>query len=104
MEKTATLNLRVNPIVKQRAEDVLKRLGVPMATAIDMYLNQITLTGGIPFAVTLPKAPASVNTDLMCVDEIHAKLQEGYDDMKAGKVRDAAEAFTNFRENHQNRR
>lgn len=27
-----------------------------------MYLNQIALTGGIPFAVTLPKAPASVNT------------------------------------------
>lgn len=26
MEKTATLNLRVNPTVKQRAEDVLTRL------------------------------------------------------------------------------
>lgn len=57
MEKTATLNLRVNPIVKERAEEVLSRLGVPMSTAIDMYLNQIFLTGGIPFAVTLPKAP-----------------------------------------------
>lgn len=54
MEKTATLNLRVNPIVKQRAEDVLTRLGIPMSTAIDIYLNQISLTGGIPFAVALP--------------------------------------------------
>ena len=35
MEKTMTLNLRVNPIVKQQAEDVLKQLGIPMATAID---------------------------------------------------------------------
>ncbi len=26
MEKSATLNLRVNPSVKQRAEDVLSRL------------------------------------------------------------------------------
>ena len=58
MEKTATLNLRVNPEVKQRAEEVLKSLGMPMSTAIDIYLNQISLTGGIPFAVTLPKAPA----------------------------------------------
>ena len=49
MEKTMTLNLRVNPTVKQQAEDVLKQLGIPMATAIDMYLRQITLTGGIPF-------------------------------------------------------
>ena len=47
MEKTATLNLRVNPTVKERAEAVLSKLGVPMSTAIDMYLNQISLTGGV---------------------------------------------------------
>ena len=63
MEKTATLNLRVNPTVKERAEAVLSRLGVSMSTAIDMYLNQIFLTGGIPFAVTLPKAPDSLNVE-----------------------------------------
>jgi addiction module RelB/DinJ family antitoxin len=102
MEKTATLNLRVNPTVKQRAEDVLSRLGIPMSTAIDMYLNQISLTGGIPFSVTLPKAPQSVNADLMTEAEIHAKLQEGYDDVKAGRVHDAATAFAKFRESHEN--
>lgn len=41
MEKSMTLNLRVNPVVKQQAEEVLKQLGIPMATAIDMYLRQI---------------------------------------------------------------
>ena len=100
MEKTATLNLRVNPIVKQRAEAVLSRLGIPMSIAIDMYLNQISLTGGIPFAVSLPKAPQSVNADLMSVEEIHTKLQEGYEDVKAGRVQDAATAFAKFRERH----
>ncbi len=29
MEKTTTLNLRVNPTVKGRAEEVLSRLGIP---------------------------------------------------------------------------
>lgn len=100
MEKTATLNLRVNPTVKQRAEDVLTRLGIPMSTAIDMYLNQISLTGGIPFAVTLPKTPQSINADLMSTEEVHEKLQEGYDDIKAGKVQNAASAFAQFRESH----
>lgn len=98
MEKTATLNLRVNPTVKERAEAVLSRLGVPMSTAIDMYLNQISLTGGIPFSVTLPKAPDSINADLMSADELHAKLQKGYDDAKAGRTMDAASAFARFRE------
>ena len=93
MEKTATLNLRVNPTVKEQAEIVLSRLGVPMSTAINMYLNQISLTGGIPFAVTLPKAPEDINADVMTDEEIHAKLQNGYDDVKAGRVKKAAEAF-----------
>lgn len=100
MEKSATLNLRINPSVKQNAEAVLSKLGIPMSTAIDMYLNQISLTGGIPFAVTLPKAPISVNADLMTSEELHAKLQRGYDDIEAGNVQNAAEAFARFRENH----
>ena len=98
IDKSATLNLRVNPMVKQRAEDVLVQLGIP--TAIDMYLNQISLIGGIPFAVTLPKASQSVNADMMTHDEIRAKLQEGYDDVKAGRVQDAATTFAKFRESH----
>lgn len=99
MEKTATLNLRVNPIVKERAETVLSKLGVPMSTAIDMYLNQIYLTGGIPFAVTLPKTPDSVNADLMTDEQLHAKLKKGYEDIESGRVQNASDAFVKFREN-----
>jgi DNA-damage-inducible protein J len=100
MEKTATLNLRVNPTVKERAEEILLKLGVPMSTAIDIYLNQISLTGGIPFAVTLPKVPDTINMDLMTTAELHAKLQKGYADIEAGNVQNAASAFAKFRETH----
>jgi addiction module RelB/DinJ family antitoxin len=98
MEKTTTLNLRVNPLVKQRAEEVLSRLGIPMSTAIDIYLNQIYLTGGIPFSVSLPKAPDAVNMDLLTDKELRAKLQSGLDDVDSGHVRNAEEAFASFRE------
>lgn len=98
MRKTTTLNLRVNPDVKKRAEEVLLQLGIPMATAIDIYLKQISITGGIPFAIKLPKAPVSVNADMMTTDEIHAKLKEGYNDIEKGNVQDAAVAFKRFRE------
>lgn len=98
MEKTATLNLRVNPISKQRAESVLKQLGIPMSTAMDLYLRQIALTGGIPFPVTLPKAPTSVNADLMSDDDLAAKLREGAAAAEAGKTQSAAAAFRTHRE------
>ena len=100
MGKSMTLNLRVNPEVKRRAEEVLAQLGIPMSTAIDIYLKQISLTGGIPFAVTLPKVPEELNADLMTTHEIRQKLQEGFYDMKAGNVKNAAEAFAKFRETH----
>ena len=73
MEKTATLNLRVNPTVKERAEKVLSQLGVPMSTAIDMYLNQISLTGGIPFSVSLRRVSSSVCMDDMTAEEMHIR-------------------------------
>ena len=100
MEKTTTLNLRVNPVVKKRAEAVLEVLGIPMSTAIDIYLNQISLTGGIPFPVTIPKAPDSINMDLMTAEEIHARLDMGYQNAASGKTHDAEEAFKAFRKAH----
>lgn len=96
MEKTATLNLRVNPALKEQAEHILQRLGIPMSTAVDMFLNQITLVGGIPFSVTLPKAPAAVNAELMTNDELHEKLRKGMEDAQAGRVQDADTAFQTF--------
>ena len=98
MEKTATLNLRINPEVKKSAEIVLSQLGVPMATAIDMFLKQVALTGGIPFVITLPKAPGGVNMDLMNIAQIREKLDEGLSDIDCGRVRPAREVFSRFRE------
>ena len=98
MEKTATLNLRINPEVKKSAEGVLYQLGVPMATAIDMFLKQVTLTGGIPFAVTLPKAPDNVNLDAVSVLRIREMLDEGLEDVENGRVSPAKDAFAQSRE------
>ena len=97
MEKTATLNLRVNPIVKERAENILSQLGIPMSTAINIYLNQISLVGGIPFSVTLPAVPESINADVMSAEDLQNKLHRGIDDADKGHVRIALEAFDEFR-------
>lgn len=88
-EKSATLNLRVNPQIKESAELVLNQLGIPMSTAVTMYLNQIALTGGIPFAVTLPKAPASINADMMSDEALVNKLECGITNAEQGHVHDA---------------
>ena len=100
MEKTATLNFRVNPDLKKRVEKILSSLGLSMSSAIDIYLNQISLTGGIPFPLKLPNAPATVNADVMSDKEIHQKLQMGYNEAIDGKTLDAKKALNNFIKKH----
>ena len=98
MEKTATLNLRISPEDKRSAEIVLAKLGVPMATAVGMFLKQVTLTGSIPFAISLPKAPNNVNADTMSALQIREQIDVGLSDIENGRVRPAREAFEQFKQ------
>lgn len=100
MEKTATLNIRVNPETKKRAEDVLSMLGIPMSTAIDMYLRQIGMRGSIPFPVAVPDFPKEINIARMTREELSEKLDKGYQDAVSGNVTDAKQAFDEFRRTH----
>ncbi len=43
------------------------------------------------------KTPDSINADAMTVEELRAKLDKGYADVKAGNVEDAASAFARLR-------
>ncbi|MBQ1328338.1 MAG: type II toxin-antitoxin system RelB/DinJ family antitoxin [Lachnospiraceae bacterium] len=57
--KTANVNSRMSIDVKENAEKILDRLGIPRSVAIDMFYRQIIEHNGIPFPVTLPvKVPA----------------------------------------------
>jgi DNA-damage-inducible protein J len=52
--RNTVVRARVNSDVKHKVESVLNRLGLTMSEAISLYLSQIQLEGGIPFAVKIP--------------------------------------------------
>jgi DNA-damage-inducible protein J len=54
MNKTATIQTRVDPQLKEKAQQVLTKLNITMSEAISMYLSQITLQQGIPFELKIP--------------------------------------------------
>lgn len=54
MAKTATIQTRVDPVVKHNAQKILKKLNISMSEAISLYLSQITLHRGIPFEIKIP--------------------------------------------------
>ena len=92
MQKSATLNLRVDPDVKQSAESVLSQLGLSMSTAIDMFLRQVALTGSIPFRVELPDAPRTVDADAMTNAELREKILSSLAEIDEGNGISMSEA------------
>ncbi|EHM43343.1 type II toxin-antitoxin system RelB/DinJ family antitoxin [Anaeroglobus geminatus] len=55
LTKTANINVRIQENIKQQAEQILDTIGIPRATAIDMFYRQIILNNGIPFSLKIPK-------------------------------------------------
>ena len=54
MTKTELIHVRIDPSVKEQSECILNRLGVNMSYAVSMFLNQLILRNGFPFAVEIP--------------------------------------------------
>jgi len=54
MPKTATIQARIDPEIKLKAQGILKKLHISMSEAISMYLMQVTLQKGIPFDLKIP--------------------------------------------------
>ncbi|MFU0570787.1 type II toxin-antitoxin system RelB/DinJ family antitoxin [Gardnerella vaginalis] len=64
MSNSANVNVRIQENIKQQAEKILETIGIPRATAIDMFYRQIILNNGIPFSLTIPKSlPAQNDMD-----------------------------------------
>lgn len=91
MIKNETLHIRVNGTVKNNAEATLGMLGISMSEAINMFLCQVSLVGGIPFDVKLP-APDRVI--VRSNEDLTAKLDQSEQDIAEGRTISADEAFS----------
>ena len=53
MAKNATINMRVDANLKTDVEQILHALGISTTEAINMFLNRVRLSKGIPFPVQM---------------------------------------------------
>lgn len=54
MHKAATINTRIAPELKTKAELILNKVGLTSAEAIRLFYKQICLNKGLPFEVKIP--------------------------------------------------
>ena len=87
MQRTTSVFARVEPEIKEQAEQVLRQLGIPMSNAISLFLRQIIMQRGIPFDMKIPaRKPVAIGA--MNAAELNAELEKGYDDVIAGRLHD----------------
>lgn len=94
--KSANVLARVEPDVKEQAESIMSKLGIPASVVINMLYKQIIMTKSIPFPLALPKEPATL--DSMTASEFNAIMQTGLSQAKDDQSRPYTDALADLRQ------
>jgi DNA-damage-inducible protein J len=79
MAKTASLNIRIDPETKSGAERLFSQFGITITDAVNIFLHQSLMVGGLPFELKQPR----------CKTETEAAFQEAREIM-AGRIKTKA--------------
>lgn len=83
MANTSAVYVRMDPTLKETAEEILAQLGITSSGAVQMLYKQIILHRGLPFSLTLPDdRPVAVGG--MSRAQIDAELSKGVDSLQNG--------------------
>ncbi len=52
---TTTTQIRIDSEIKKQANELFATLGLDMSTAVNLFLHQCVLRGGLPFRVEQPR-------------------------------------------------
>lgn len=74
--KTATFQMRINPEVKQRVEDIYARQGLTFTDAVNIFIQQSLNMEGLPFLAS-PENEAYMKDKAM--RRLMAEIQRGWD-------------------------
>lgn len=85
MARTSNIYVRVEPNIKEQAELVLERLGIPMSNAVSIFLRQVVMQNGLPFDVKIPNKKPLVLSDLTS-EEFNMEMLKAHDDFENGEV------------------
>ena len=95
MARTSNVFARVEPEIKQEAEEILDQLGIPMSNAVGMFLRQVVMQRGIPFEMKLPKEKPLAYGSLT-KEEFDKEIEKGIADIEAEKTFTADEVERMF--------
>ena len=93
--KTANVTARIQPDIKESAEAILEKLGIPVSVFIDMTYRQVISANGIPFEL---KVSREIETrDTMTDTRSDTFMQKGLEQARTDDSRPAKDVFADLR-------
>ena len=89
--KTANVTPQIQPNIKEQAEAILDRLGIPVSVFIDMTYRQVIMRDGVPFSLDIPDKFAT--RDSITKAEFDTVMQTGLSQAKRNDSVSVDEAF-----------
>ena len=93
--KTANVTARIQPNIKEQAEAILERLGIPVSVFIDMTYRQVIMRDGVPFSLDIPDKLAT--RDSITQAEFNTMMQTGLAQAKRNDSLSVDEAFNQLK-------
>ena len=93
--KTANVTARIQPNIKEQAEAILDRLGIPVSVFIDMTYRQVIMRDGVPFSLDIPDK--LVTRDSITQAEFDTMMQTGLAQAKKNDSVSVDEAFNQLK-------
>jgi DNA-damage-inducible protein J len=68
MAKTTNINIRTEPELKQKVENLFSQFGITVSDAVNIFFHQAIMQGGLPFQVQIPQYNADT---LAAIDDVN---------------------------------
>ena len=93
--KTANVTARIQPEIKEHAEAILDRLGIPVSVFIDMTYRRIIMRDGEPFTLEIPNTLTT--RDDLSKAEFDTMMQTGLMQAKEDESFSVEDAFSQLK-------
>lgn len=78
--KTSTFQMRINPEIKNQAEQIFQNCGMTLTDAINIFIQQSMNVGGLPFVVNQNSREALRN---QAIAQLMLEIQKGRDSVQS---------------------
>ena len=89
---TSPTQIRIDSTIKKQATELFSNIGLDMSTAVNLFLYQCVLRGGLPFKVENPKYRKetidAMEEGLKIANDPNAKKYSSMEDLKKALMED----------------